>query len=165
MPFIRYKYNKPNELNLNLNLERSQKKIDFAPKNFLISPHFGNKNNVLLNTKTFTMTHLLIPFVRYNFKRTEWIDLVTSLNVLIVSRNIPLTPFETLKFFFKKNLRHFLCWLIPHLFCVDWSPTFFVLIDPHLFQKIRKNVTTQSWENGAAEEMDGQTGRWKDNQS
>ena len=124
IPFIRYKYNKPNELNLNLNLERSQKKINFAPKNFLISPHFGNKNNVLLNTKTFTMTHLLIPFVRYNFKRTEWIDLVTSLNVLIVSRNIPLTPFETLKFLFKKNLRHFLCWLIPHLFCVDWSPPF-----------------------------------------
>ena len=26
MPFISYKYNKPNELNLNLNLERSQKK-------------------------------------------------------------------------------------------------------------------------------------------
>ena len=133
MPFIRYKYNKPNELNLNLNLERSQKKINFAPKNFLISPHFGNKNNVLLNTKTFTMTHLLIPFVRYNFKRTEWIDLVTSLNVLIVSRNIPLTPFWNIKIFLQKKSASFfvlidpppfLCWLIPHLFCVDCSPPF-----------------------------------------
>ena len=90
---------------------------------------------------------------------------------------VPKDPIDTIwniKIFLQKKSPSFfvlidppplLCWLIPHLFCVDWSPTFFVLIDPHLFQKIRKNVTTQSWENGAAEEMDGQTGRRKENQS
>ena len=77
--------------NLMKRYKENIKNVDFGLKNFAFTPLWAKLR--IFHNKTVTLNHILMPIIRYNFRKIQWTDLKKSSKVLILDPKMAHFPY------------------------------------------------------------------------